>query len=130
MGTSASSDGQFFPTARHGEAMNMVNAKYGSVPGLKAFTHVGDQFAPFACQSIPASTVYSRSPPLACLWVFWGGQVSPQLVKVNQIIRPERFDKPRSLHFYCEYENFQFETESTMKWYSRFDEANALLDEY
>ncbi|PAU40601.1 hypothetical protein CKF46_34525, partial [Klebsiella pneumoniae] len=45
MGTSASSDGQFFPTARHGEAMNMVNAKYGSVPGLKAYTHVSDQFA-------------------------------------------------------------------------------------
>jgi hypothetical protein len=38
MGTSASSDGQFFPTARYGEAMNMVNAKYGSVPGLKAYT--------------------------------------------------------------------------------------------
>ncbi len=55
MGTSASSDGQFFPTARHGEAMNMVNAKYGSVPGLKAYTHVSDQFAPFACQSIPAT---------------------------------------------------------------------------
>jgi hypothetical protein len=55
MGTSASSDGQFFPTARHGEVMNMVNAKYGSVPGLKAYTHVSDQFAPFACQSIPAT---------------------------------------------------------------------------
>lgn len=37
------------------EAMNMVNAKYGSVPGLKAYTHVSDQFAPFACQSIPAT---------------------------------------------------------------------------
>ncbi len=35
--------------------MNMVNAKYGSVPGLKAYTHVSDQFAPFACQSIPAT---------------------------------------------------------------------------
>ncbi|MDK9483061.1 Tn3 family transposase [Klebsiella pneumoniae] len=44
MGTSASSVGQFFPTARHGAAMNMVNAKYGSVPGLKAYTHVSDQF--------------------------------------------------------------------------------------
>ncbi|PCQ13341.1 hypothetical protein CQA34_29490, partial [Klebsiella pneumoniae] len=32
-----------------------VNAKYGSVPGLKAYTHVSDQFAPFACQSIPAT---------------------------------------------------------------------------
>ncbi|WP_407232596.1 Tn3 family transposase [Escherichia coli] len=65
MGTSASSDGQFFPTARHGEAMNMVNAKYGSVPGLKAYTHVSDQFAPFACQSVDPGdrergTVYSR----------------------------------------------------------------------
>ncbi|WP_164139710.1 Tn3 family transposase, partial [Stenotrophomonas maltophilia] len=27
MGTSASSDGQFFPPARQGEAMNLVNAK-------------------------------------------------------------------------------------------------------
>ncbi|EDF5515922.1 DUF3396 domain-containing protein [Salmonella enterica] len=53
----------------------------------------------------------------------------PLLVKVNQIIRPVRFDKPRSLHFYSEYEDFQFETESTMKWYRRFDEASALLDE-
>ncbi|WP_163500223.1 Tn3 family transposase, partial [Escherichia coli] len=38
MGTSASSDGQFFPTARQGEAMNLVNAKYGNDPGLKAYT--------------------------------------------------------------------------------------------
>ncbi|QMR43058.1 DUF3396 domain-containing protein [Klebsiella aerogenes] len=52
----------------------------------------------------------------------------PLLVKVNQIIKPVRFDKPRSLHFYSEYENFQFETESTMKWYRRFDEASAALD--
>ncbi|WP_313895397.1 Tn3 family transposase [Klebsiella pneumoniae] len=46
-----------FPTARHGEAMDMVNAKYGSVPGLKAYTHVSDQFAPFTAlrQSIPAT---------------------------------------------------------------------------
>jgi hypothetical protein len=29
----------FFPTARH-VTMNMVNAKYGSVPGLKAYTHM------------------------------------------------------------------------------------------
>lgn len=55
MGTTASSDGQFFPSARQGEAMNMVNAKYGSEPGLKAYTHVSDQFAPFASQTIPAT---------------------------------------------------------------------------
>lgn len=55
MGTTASSDGQFFPAARQGEAMNLVNAKYGRDPGLKAYTHVSDQFAPFATQIIPAT---------------------------------------------------------------------------
>ncbi|MGR3661755.1 MAG: Tn3 family transposase [Paracoccaceae bacterium] len=54
-GTTASSDGQFFPAARHGEAMNLINAKYGNEPGLKAYTHVSDQFAPFATQNIPAT---------------------------------------------------------------------------
>lgn len=55
MGITASSDGQFFPSARQGEAMNMVNAKYGTDPGLKAYTHISDQFAPFASQTIPAT---------------------------------------------------------------------------
>ena len=54
-GISASSDGQFFPTTRHGEAMNLINAKYGQEPGLKAYTHVSDQFGPFATQNIPAT---------------------------------------------------------------------------
>ena len=55
LGLTASSDGQFFATARQGEAMNLVNAKYGNEPGLKAYTHVSDQFAPFATQTIPAT---------------------------------------------------------------------------
>lgn len=54
-GVTASSDGQFFPAARHGEAMNLINAKYGNEPGLKAYTHVSDQFGPFATQNIPAT---------------------------------------------------------------------------
>jgi TnpA family transposase len=54
-GDTASSDGQFFPAARHGEAMNLVNAKYGAEPGLKAYTHVSDVFGPFATQNIPAT---------------------------------------------------------------------------
>jgi hypothetical protein len=54
-GRTASSDGQFFPTTRQGEAMNLINAKYGSEPGLKAYTHVSDQFGPFATQVIPAT---------------------------------------------------------------------------
>ncbi|WP_208354634.1 Tn3 family transposase [Pseudaestuariivita rosea] len=55
MGLTASSDGQFFPTTRQGEAMNLINAKYGNEPGLKAYIHVSDQFAPFASQTIPAT---------------------------------------------------------------------------
>lgn len=54
-GVTASSDGQFFPTTRQGEAMNLINAKYGGEPGLKAYTHVSDQFGPFATQDIPAT---------------------------------------------------------------------------
>ena len=54
-GVTASSDGQFFPAARQGEAMNLINAKYGSEPGLKAYTHISDQFGPFATQNIPAT---------------------------------------------------------------------------
>ncbi len=54
-GQTASSDGQFFPTTRQGEAMNLINAKYGHEPGLKAYTHVSDQFSPFATQTIPAT---------------------------------------------------------------------------
>ncbi len=37
-----------FPSAPQVEPINMVNAKYGNEPGLKAYTHVNDQFAPFA----------------------------------------------------------------------------------
>ena len=55
LGLTASSDGQFFPAARQGEALNLVNAKYGHEPGLKAYTHLSDQFAPFATQTIPAT---------------------------------------------------------------------------
>lgn len=54
-GGTASSDGQFFPATRQGEAMNLINAKYGNEPGLKAYTHVSDQFGPFATQNIPAT---------------------------------------------------------------------------
>lgn len=55
LGETASSDGQFFPTTQHGEAMNLINAKYGNDPGIKAYTHVSDQFGPFASQKIPVT---------------------------------------------------------------------------
>ncbi|MBY0519120.1 MAG: Tn3 family transposase [Sphingomonas sp.] len=54
-GLSSSSDGQFFAATEQGEAMNLVNAKYGNTPGLKAYSHVSDQYAPFATQVIPAT---------------------------------------------------------------------------
>src|SRR5512134_262389 len=54
-GHTASSDGQFFSAGGAGEAMNLVNAKYGTEPGIKAYSHVSDQFAPFAVQTIPAT---------------------------------------------------------------------------
>jgi TnpA family transposase len=54
-GMTASSDGQFFPASRQGEAMNLINAKYGNEPGRKAYTHVSDQFGSFATQDIPAT---------------------------------------------------------------------------
>ena len=33
----------------------MVNARYGTEPGLKAYSHVSDRFSPFATQTIPAT---------------------------------------------------------------------------
>ena len=55
MGRTASSDGQFFPAAGRGEALNLVNARYGTEPGIKAYSHVSDRFSPFATQTIPAT---------------------------------------------------------------------------
>ncbi|MCM2448311.1 DUF3396 domain-containing protein [Rahnella sp. CG8] len=49
------------------------------------------------------------------------------LVKVNQIIRPIRQDGHNSLHFYSMEDNHQFNKESSMKWYARFDAASDKL---
>ena len=54
-GRTASSDGQFFPAGGRGEALNMVNARYGAEPGVKAYSHVSDRYSPFATQTIPAT---------------------------------------------------------------------------
>ena len=54
-GRTASSDGQFFPAAGRSEALNLVNARYGAEPGVKAYSHVSDRFSPFATQTIPAT---------------------------------------------------------------------------
>jgi TnpA family transposase len=54
-GSTSSSDGQFFPAGGSGEAMNLINARYGMQAGIKAYTHVSDQYAPFAMKTIPAT---------------------------------------------------------------------------
>ena len=41
--------------AGRGEALNLVNARYGAEPGVKSYSHVSDRFSPFATQTIPAT---------------------------------------------------------------------------
>ncbi|MEG2400537.1 MAG: DUF3396 domain-containing protein [Citrobacter sp.] len=55
-------------------------------------------------------------------------ELPPLLVKVNQMIKPIRQDGHNGLHFYSGHENFQFEEESSMAWFARFDEASAELE--
>jgi len=54
-GDSSSSDGQHIRAGAEGEAMNVVNAKYGTQPGMSSYAHVSDQFAPFHAQRIGAT---------------------------------------------------------------------------
>jgi len=54
-GGTASSDGQFFRAGGHGEARADHNAKYGSEPGVKFYTHVSDRYAPFHSKVIAAN---------------------------------------------------------------------------
>ena len=54
-GDTSSSDGQFFRAGGHGEARADYNAKYGSEPGVKFYTHVSDRYAPFHTKVIGAN---------------------------------------------------------------------------
>lgn len=54
-GTTSSSDGQHFSAGGQGEAMNVVNAKYGNNPGVSFYTHISDQFGPYHTKVIPAT---------------------------------------------------------------------------
>ena len=62
-GSTESSDGQLFPSGGSGEAMNRINAKEGNTPGIKAYTHISDQYGPFAIKTISA---IAQKPP-----IFW-----------------------------------------------------------
>ncbi len=54
-GGTSSSDGQFFRAGGHGKARADHNAKYGSEPGVKFYTHVSDRYAPFHSKVIAAN---------------------------------------------------------------------------
>ena len=54
-GDTSSSDGQFFRAGGHGEGRADYNAKYGSEPGVKFYTHVSDRYAPFYSKVIAAN---------------------------------------------------------------------------
>lgn len=54
-GDTSSSDGQFFKAGGHGEARADHNAKYGSAPGVKFYTHISDRYAPFYTKVIAAN---------------------------------------------------------------------------
>jgi TnpA family transposase len=54
-GDTSSSDGQFFKAGGHGEARAEHNARYGSEPGVKFYTHVSDRYAPFHTKVIAAN---------------------------------------------------------------------------
>jgi hypothetical protein len=45
-GSTSSSDGQFFRSAKRGDAAGEVNARYGHDPGFSFYTHLSDQHGP------------------------------------------------------------------------------------
>ncbi len=54
-GITSSSDGQYFRAGGRGEAAAEVNARYGTEPGVKFYTHISDQFGPYHTTVIAAS---------------------------------------------------------------------------
>ncbi len=54
-GTTSSSDAQFFRAGGCGEVGGLVNLHYGQDPGVKFYTHLSDQFAPFHTKVIAAT---------------------------------------------------------------------------
>lgn len=54
-GTTSSSDAQFFRAGGRGEVGGHVNLHYGQDPGVKFYTHLSDQFAPYHTNVIAAT---------------------------------------------------------------------------
>jgi TnpA family transposase len=54
-GTTSSSDGQFFRSAKRGDAAGEINARYGHDPGLSLYTHLSDQHGPYNIKVMSAT---------------------------------------------------------------------------
>lgn len=54
-GTTSSSDGQFFRSAKRDDAAGDVNARYGHDPGFSFYTHLSDQHGPYSIKVMSAT---------------------------------------------------------------------------
>ena len=54
-GSTSSSDGQFFRSAKRGDAAGEINARYGHDPGLSFYTHLSDQHGPYNIKVMSAT---------------------------------------------------------------------------
>jgi TnpA family transposase len=54
-GTTSSSDGQFFRSAKRGDAAGDINARYGHDPGVSFYTHLSDQHGPYSIKVMSAT---------------------------------------------------------------------------
>jgi TnpA family transposase len=54
-GTTSSSDGQFFRSAKRGDAAGEINARYGHDPGFSLYTHLSDQHGPYSIRVMSAT---------------------------------------------------------------------------
>jgi TnpA family transposase len=54
-GSASSSDGQYFRSAKRGDAAGEVNARYGHDPGLSFYTHLSDQHGPYNIKVLSAT---------------------------------------------------------------------------
>lgn len=54
-GTTSSSDGQHFFAGGRGEAIADINARHGNEPGVSFYTHISNQYGPYATKVIAAT---------------------------------------------------------------------------
>ena len=54
-GSTSSSDGQFFRSAKRGDAAGEINARYGHDPGFSFDTHLSDQYGPYNIKVMSAT---------------------------------------------------------------------------